>query len=171
MGEGNHRLRAAEQEGHSHVPVAIRLDEHRSRSAAPAPFPKPRVQTSYGDREIDQADLAMKGTSNGRIHPKHLLPAHWLADEGQQHQGALLHEVGTWWITPQLMVGRTPKGINHARRVASPEEAMRAIADGFTAVLPQGSWVAVRRILQLMGLNQLDIQQRLDLAQSGRVDA
>jgi GNAT superfamily N-acetyltransferase len=160
IGEGNHRLRSADEEGTKTVPV--RVVRNNSGSVAD------RKAKGIG-APMDLQGKFDQERSGGRVEhyvPSDIHPYHFLREASA---GPQLHEVGTWWITPQLMVGRTPKGINHARRVASPEEAMAAIADGFTAVLPQGSWVAVRRILQLMGLNQLDIQQRLDLAQSGRI--
>jgi hypothetical protein len=73
----------------------------------------------------------------------------------------------TFWITPRLFIGKVPAGLQNLRRVSSPEEALRAINDGFTAVLPPGAWVAAQRILLDLGLSQRDALDRIKFARDG----
>lgn len=77
----------------------------------------------------------------------------------------------TQWITPTLMMGETPPKIDRTRRVENATEALAAIAEGFTAVLPEDAWKAVRQILLTQGLSQIDVARRLKLLQSVGVDS
>lgn len=70
------------------------------------------------------------------------------------------------WITPQLLLGPMPHGLNHARQVGSPEEALAAIREGFTAVLPRGTEMGLWRILSELGMSRLEITQHLNLLAS-----
>lgn len=72
----------------------------------------------------------------------------------------------TQWITPQLLLGPMPHGLNHARQVGSPEEALAAIREGFTAVLPRGTEMGLWRILSELGMSRLEITQHLNLLAS-----
>lgn len=150
MGEGNHRLRAAELEGHTHVPVTVRLDRHRPSQGKPF----------EGERKHD---FELPEEDNGRIHPKHLLPSHWLSSEESKTASAA---TPAQWITPQLFIGPMPRGLNHARQVGSPEEALAAIKEGFTAVLPHGTEMGLWRILSELGMSRLEITQHLNLLAS-----
>src|SRR5882757_8722284 len=150
MGEGNHRLRAAELEGHTHVPVTVRLDRHRPSQGKPF----------EGERKHD---FELPEEDNGRIHPKHLLPSDWLSSDKSKTASTA---PPAQWITPQLFIGPMPRGLNHARQVGSPEEALAAIKEGFTAVLPHGTEMGLWRILSELGMSRLEITQHLNLLAS-----
>jgi GNAT superfamily N-acetyltransferase len=152
MGEGNHRLRAAELEGHTHVPVTVRLDRHRPNQG------KPFEGEAKHDFQLPEED-------NGRIHPKHLLPSDWLASE--QHKTARggpveATQTKTVMITPMLFVGaEIPPGLQHWKRVSSPQEALSATEAGYTAILPPNAWMAVLTVLQAWGVSRRDAEDRI----------
>lgn len=73
----------------------------------------------------------------------------------------------TWWITPTLLIGRKPAGIYRAKPVASPAEALLAVQDGYTAVLPAGAWEAATRVLIDLGLSRHNAQDRIRFARTG----
>jgi hypothetical protein len=73
----------------------------------------------------------------------------------------------THWITPTLMVGRVPDGIARAVRVSSPTQAVAAINEGKTAVLPAGDWDGARQTMRWIGMDAATIEDRILFATTG----